>query len=29
MVEGGVTSDFEKEGEEAAVIESSQLSLET
>ena len=28
-VEGGATADFEKEGEKAAVTESSQLSLET
>ena len=29
VVEGGGTADFEKEGEEAAVTESSQSSLET
>ena len=28
MVEGGATVDFEKEGEEAVVTESSQLLLE-
>ena len=28
-VEGGATTDFEKEGEKAAVTKSSQLSLET